>query len=360
MIFRRYLGRELVFTLILIVIIFVALAVTIMLVQYLTKAASGSLLGQVVWLLLTVSIPQFLLINLPIAVFLSILLVYGRMFHDSELLVAFSCGYSWVNLLRVTVIPAVIVAIIVTALSFYVVPIMQVYGHTLTSQELTGADVAYVRPETFTNIPSARAWVYSPKSDDDKLQNVFIYANKNNRDQIVLAKRAYEKKIEGQSHLVLTSGYQYLLPDTNDGLRIVRFSVFDTEVTMPKAGRDRDLRSRTINSLWKDRGKNLEMVEICKRIAQPINVFIMMALGLMMCVVDRRQGRYGKLFIGVLTYVIYFNITAILAHWASDGTVFVIPGMFGLQIILAIIFFFWLSWQDSLFVFNRVKEIINE
>ena len=331
-----------------------------MLVQYLTKAASGNILGQVVWLLLTVSIPRFLLMTLPIAVFLSILLVYGKMFYNSELLVAFSCGYSWVKLLQVTVIPTTIVAVIVTALSFYVVPIMKLYGHTLTSQELTGADVAYVRPESFTNIPSAGAWIYSPKSDDNKLQNVFIYANKNNRDQIVLARSAYEKKIDGQSHLVLTNGYQYLLPDTKNGLRVVKFSTFDTEVTMPKAGRDRDLRSRTINYLWQNRGKHLEQVEICKRIAQPINVFIMMALGLMVCVVDRRQGRYGKLFVGVLIYVIYFNATAILAHWVGDGKVQIIPGIFGIQLLLAVIFFFWLSWQDSLFIFNRGKEIVNE
>ena len=235
MIFRRYLGRELVFTLVLIVIVFVALAVTIMLVQYLTRAASGSILGQVVWLLLTVSIPKFLLITLPIAVFLSILIVFGRMFHDSELLVAFSCGYSWVKLLRVTILPTLIVSIIVLALSFYVVPVMRSYGHSLTSQELTGADVSYIRPETFTNIPSANAWIYTPKQDGNKLDKVFIYSfKKNQQNQIILANKAFERKSDGQSHLVFNDGYQYFLPNNNEGLRVVKFSTFDSEVSMPK------------------------------------------------------------------------------------------------------------------------------
>jgi lipopolysaccharide export system permease protein len=360
LIFRRYLGRELVFSLVLIVIVFIALAVTIMLVQFLTRAASGGILGQVVWTLLAINIPKFLLIILPIAVFLSILLVYGRMFYDSELLVAFSCGYSWLKLLRVTVVPAVIVAIIVCALSFYIVPVMRTYGHKLTSQELTGADVAYVRPETFTHIPSAGSWVYSSKLEAGKLQNVFIYAIKNQRPQIVLAKRAYERKKDGVSHLVLTSGHQYLLPDAGNGLRVVKFATFDTEVSVPKIGRDQDLSSRTIYSLWHDRGGNQVFVEICTRIVQPINVFIFVALGLMICIVDRRQGRYGKLFFGVLIYVIYFNVTAILSHWASDGKIFVIPAVFGLQIILAITFLFWLFKQDSLFISKWNKRLTNE
>ena len=102
-----------------------------------------------------------------------------------------------------------------------------------------------------------------------------------------------------------------------------------------------------------------DMVEICTRIAQPINVFIMMALGLMVCLVDRRQGRYGKIFLGVLIYIIYFNATAILSHWASEGEIYLIPGMFGLQILIAIIFLFWISWQDSIFIFNKRAKLTN-
>ena len=325
-----------------------------MLIQYLTKAASGNILGKVVWLVLLSNIPYFLLITLPIAVFLSILIVYGRVFHDSELLVAFTCGFNWMNLLRVTVFPVFWVAVLVGVLSFYVVPVTTGYRNSLLSKEITGADLSYITPETFTHIKSSNIWIYTPEYKDGALEDVFVFTNQRNQTELILAKKAYETKKNGQTNLVFSDGDRYTFPKNKDtGFRIINFSDFSTEFAEPKARVDRSLKLLTVNSLLSKKTKRSVVLEIYNRIAQPINVFIMMALGLMLCVVSRGQGRYGKLFLGVLIYIIYFNATAILENWAREGLINSFFGLFIVQIIIAVLFLFWMLKKQRVLLFNN-------
>ena len=355
MIFKRYLRREFVFTLLLIIIIFVSLATVIMLIQYLTKAASGSILGKLVWLILLSNIPSFLLITLPIAVFLSILIVFGRMFHDSELLVAFTCGFNWLNMLRVCIVPTFVIALFMSFLSFYIVPKMNGYRGTLLSQELTGSDLSYVNPETFTHLGSSDTWIYASKYKDGFLHNVFLFTNKASQQQLVFAKSASEVKKDGDSKLMFSDGSQYILPKSQDsGLRVIDFAQFSTDMSTPKSKIDNSLKFLSINKLIDMGFKKVVVVEILKRLAQPLNVIIMAFLGLMLCVVNRGQGRYGKIFFGVLVYIIYFNLTAILINWADLGYINDFVGIFIIQILISFCFLFWiLKKQGVKFIKNK-------
>ena len=79
----------------------------------------------------------------------------------------------------------------------------------------------------------------------------------------------------------------------------------------------------------------------------------MMFLGIMLCMVDRGQGRYGKIFLGVLVYIIYFNITAILNNWAELGYINEFFAVFIIQIVISLCFLFWILKKQGVKLFKN-------
>ena len=71
------------------------------LVHYLHSAAIGKITARVVLWLIWLQMPNLLSVLLPLSLFLTILLVYGRMYADSEMTVLFACGVSRAKLMRI-------------------------------------------------------------------------------------------------------------------------------------------------------------------------------------------------------------------------------------------------------------------
>ena len=124
MLLLKYLNREVIHTMLAVVIILLLVVISNMFVRYLSMAAGGSFSGMTVFKFIGVLLPKYVAYLLPISFFFSILMVYGKMFANNELMVMFSCGSSWMRLLRITLLPAVIIFVIECFLTLSVVPYM--------------------------------------------------------------------------------------------------------------------------------------------------------------------------------------------------------------------------------------------
>src|SRR5690606_22255375 len=89
---------------------------------YLNDAINGDLAAEVVFLILALRIPDLLMLIVPICFFLAILFAYGRLYMDSEMVVLSSCGFSKLRLVGYTMLPAAVVAMVVTGLTMFVSP----------------------------------------------------------------------------------------------------------------------------------------------------------------------------------------------------------------------------------------------
>ena len=83
-------------------LIVLVVALTSRFIQYLGQAVSGDLASDVLLLLILYRLPEFLLVILPLALFLGILLTYGRMYAESEMVILASSGLSQFRLLLMT------------------------------------------------------------------------------------------------------------------------------------------------------------------------------------------------------------------------------------------------------------------
>jgi len=118
----RYLSRELLITA---AAVSTALLVIIMsgrFIKYLAQAAQGALDPSVLLMIMGFRIPGFLQLILPLGLFLGILLAYGRLYLDSEMLVLSATGMSGQQLLLYTLAPAALVALLSGWLSLSLTP----------------------------------------------------------------------------------------------------------------------------------------------------------------------------------------------------------------------------------------------
>tara|TARA_A100001015_G_C14846642_1_gene654712 strand:+ start:76 stop:996 length:921 start_codon:yes stop_codon:yes gene_type:complete len=304
---------------VLLIFIFTVLAAVIMMIQYLTKAASGDFFSGVIWLALLYNIPGFVIAIIPISVLLSIVIVYGRMFYDSELFVAFSCGFTWLGLIRATFVPVFFVSIAGAILSFYIVPLSNGYRKALLSEEFSATDLSYITPETFTHIPSSDAWVYASSEKDGHLKNVFVFTNKVNSNEVILADSASELKGKVFNKLNFSYGNKYVFPKTKSlsYLDKISFDSFSTDLMSVEVRSLEGLEFLTLNNLFEKKLSSGVISEIYVRFSSVISIFIMMAFGLVLSSFGFNKGRYGNIILSVLIYIIYFNLISIFQVWAK-------------------------------------------
>src|SRR5690606_23650629 len=90
--------------------------------QYLSDAVAGELASDILLLLILYRLPDFMLVILPFALFLGILLAYGRMYADNELTVLAACGFSRRKLLFMTLLCSSFIAVAAALFSLQLAP----------------------------------------------------------------------------------------------------------------------------------------------------------------------------------------------------------------------------------------------
>ena len=149
MIVFRYLGKELFSNLMAITIVLLIIFITDQFIHYLNDAAKGQITMTAVMQIMSLQIPLLLGYLLPLGLYLSILIAYGRLYVDHEMTVLSSCGMSRLQLLGMTTIIAVLVTMVVAVLMLWAEPIVQGYRTHILDKAVTNASIQKVVPKRF-------------------------------------------------------------------------------------------------------------------------------------------------------------------------------------------------------------------
>ena len=90
----RYLSKQILQVMSAVTVILLIVGITSRFLQYLGQAVAGELSSDVLMLLMFYRLPDFLLVILPLAFFLGVLLAYGRMYAENEMVVLLGSGTS--------------------------------------------------------------------------------------------------------------------------------------------------------------------------------------------------------------------------------------------------------------------------
>jgi lipopolysaccharide export system permease protein len=301
------------------------------LVRYLGQAAAGQLPGDVIFQLVALKAVKYLILLVPLSLYLAILLVLGRMYRDNEMAAMGACGIGIMRLYRPLLLIALPLSVVLAWLSLQTVPRTNDLELRIIDAAKRKMGISAIKAGRFREGRGGERIIYAEKISDDgtQLSNVFIHARV--QDKIVLLsaeKGVLEDDPKTRSrYLVLLNGYRYDgLPGSVD-YRIVKFQKHGLLIRPSAEGTLETKRTAVPSSqLWHSTVA-ADQAELQWRMAVPLGTLVLMVLAVPLGRVSPRKGMYGKLFVAVLVYIFYFNLLALAETWTDRGTIPVALGL---------------------------------
>jgi lipopolysaccharide export system permease protein len=287
------------------------------------EAAAGKLpAGAVLTLLGLVSI-NYLAVLIPAAMFVAAMVALGRLYRDSEMATLMACGVGPRQLYRPLLMFAGVLVVLVAWLSLQAAPWAVRMSHELRTNAERAAQFGDVQAGRFKTFSNGNAVFYAQgvSKDGKRLENVFV--EKYHQDGSVTVVKAASghrrADAQGSGMLVLVNGYRYDGVPGEATFRVVRFNQYGIHIKPSGAAYNPDSPEvMSSAALW--RADSLKATsELQWRLSLPVSVVLLTLLALPLAKTTPRQGRFGKIMIAILAYVIYSNLVGVARIWLEKG-----------------------------------------
>jgi len=318
-------------------------------VRVLGDVASGSLPSELVFTVLTLEMIRNIGSVLPVVLFFSVLLAFGRLYRDQEMVALTASGVGQLSLTRVLfwLVPAVLV--INGTFTLYVAPWATAKRDAVRHEAENRSELSLLVAGRFTESKSGKLVMYVEELSDDQrqLKNVFVQSRSRSRKSILSSKTGhrYLDKESGDEFMVMEDGYRYVGEPGQDDYRITKFKKHAVRIEEKTTDAVHVKRSATpTDVLWASK-KLKDKAELQKRIILPLSAVALMLLAVPLSRVQPREGRYGRVFSAVLIYVIFNNLLGASYNWISRGSISTTIGMWWLPLMLLAIAGMYALWQ---------------
>lgn len=336
MIVFRYLARQVMSTMLAVTLVLLLIFMSGRFIKYLAQAASGGLSPDILLQIMAYRLPGFLELILPLGFFLGILLAYGRMYLESEMTVLHACGYGRDRLLWHTMIMAMLVSLFVGAMSLYVSPwgMQKVERLFVQQSQLTEFEMLF--PGKFQKLKTGDRVTYAKSLSDDKRKmfDVFISEEPDGDEGINLIRAKEGTQLidpqNGDRYLVLHQGTRYQgVPGTNS-FQVTMFDTYGVKIDVPDA-EQRSVKEEAIPTQDLLGSKSPGEIALLQwRISIPMLVPVITLLGVALCKVNPRQGRFFHLLPSMMVYVVYLGLLIVVRKKLAKGE---IPEYLGLWLV---------------------------
>ena len=326
-------------------------------IQYLGQAVSGELASDVLLLLMFYRLPDFFVVIVPLAFLLSILLVYGRMNEDNEIVVLMNSGVGETRLLTYTFLISIIIVVFMGIVSLSLAPwgVRNVEEIRLNQEQLTELDLMIAGQfQTFGN--GTRATYTEEIAVEDgvgrRLENVFVALNQStNQDdsdqngadeagpRIILAQVA-RPFIDDETGARLMRMENVLQYDGEPGMAEFSMAQFDVySVLLPEPTRiEPTLEEGSVKtSMLIGVNSSEYQAELQWRLSVMLIVPILTLIAVPLSKVQPRQGRYSRLIPAVILYACYFFLLQFARDGVADGSLISSIGLWSVHLLFGLI-----------------------
>ncbi|MFQ3251033.1 LPS export ABC transporter permease LptF [Glaciecola sp.] len=344
MLIFRYLLRETFKSQIAVFLILMAIFITLKFARVLGDASDGDVPADLVLGFLTLYSPILASLVLPISLFLGVMLAHGRLYVDSEMTVLKACGVSEWYVTRVTLLFAVLVAIVTAVVTLYLAPAAAEKEYQLQEQAAAKSGLASVMPGRFqqTGDNNAVIFIHDVDTDNNRFQKVFLSQRSqfDEKMHLIYSKTGTIERSElGDQQLVLFDGNQYEGSSTEQAFQIINFDEYRVTI----APKDQEERRRKLIALPTSELMKLDNIEAIAelqwRIAIPLSLPFLVLIAVPLSAVDPRQGRFGKMFPALLLYLGYFLLLLASRRVLEDGKLPPALGLWWVHIVMLLVGF---------------------
>jgi lipopolysaccharide export system permease protein len=339
----RYIFREVAATWLAVTVVLLFILMTNQFARVLGEVAKGNLPRGAVFEVIGLTAVQYMTVLIPIGLFLSIMLALGRLYRDSELPAMMACRVGPGGIYRPIAWIMLPLALSVGWISMETGPQARVEIERISVEARRQADLASIEPGKFLQGREGAVVYAENVPGPGRVEKVFVQQiDELGKVSVVIAESGEQRDSDDPNtrYFVLKDGRRYEGIPGSAEFRVMDFAEHGIPYQLPGA------ESTTPRAQAKPTAELLkstdlmDLAELHFRLAVPIATLILAILAVPLSRSQPRSGRYGKLAIGLLVFIIYFNLMSAGKAWIETATVAPAVGLWwvhGLMLSFAII-----------------------
>ena len=206
---------------------------------------------------------------------------------------------------------------------------MQGLSNRLKVSAQQQADMTVLGAGRFNDLQGGRITFYAERLSADRshMENLFIIvrsaAERGRPPQLLTAKtaRRTHSADSGDDFLVLQDGYRYEGTPGEANYRIMKFSEYGVRVDLPDGEAPGEMRDAISTRRLMASTDPWDIAELQWRLSMPLSAIVLVMVAVPLTRGGPRQGRYGRVVLAVLLFVIYYNLLGTARVWVGKGDV---------------------------------------
>lgn len=321
----RYIFREIATTWLGVTMVLLLILLTNQFARVLGDVAKGKLPKNAAFDIIGLSAVQYLTILVPIGLFLATMLALGRLYRDSEMPAMMACRVGPSGIYRPLTWLMIPLVLGVAWLSIEGGPRALTAVDRIGAEARREADLASIEPGQFTVIGPDRVVVYGHNvTPEGLMEKVFMQRQADDGTvEVVISElgEMVESDDPNVRLLVLHDGRRYEgIPGTTE-FRVIEFAEHGVPYLLPslKTPQPRPRAMAFFDLLRSDEPEHI--AEFQWRLGVPLSTIILAILAVPLSRSQPREGRYGRLAIGLLVFIIYLNMMSAAKAWIEQSTI---------------------------------------
>jgi lipopolysaccharide export system permease protein len=324
---KRYLTKEVFISSVAILTVLMLIFTSQQFVRYLGDVVDGKIPADLMLTMVGLQLPPLIGFLLPLAFFLGILLAFGQLYVENELVVTRSVGLGDRDLARFLTPYALILAALAFVFTLWVAPWSSSTQQALVAQSSQRDDFSFIRVGEFQVSRDGLEVTYAADSSADSktLSQLFIAKIPDDRQaswQLTTAKRAVRWQANNNDYLKLIDGSRYQVPagDQSTGIdkannwQWMTFDSFALAIEPEQQRSKNKIKAlssgQLLNNIFADDTHSIEQkaaswAEFHWRLAVPISIPLLILLAVPLARVEPRQGKFAKMLPALLLYMGY-------------------------------------------------------
>lgn len=279
-------------------------------------------------------LPSFLVFTIPMSFLLSVLLAFGRLSADNEIVVIKASGISLFQIMPPVILCALVAAFLTLGASMIGVP----YGNSafkeLSFQIVTRNIAATIREKTFwADIPGVVMYTDHFDEQSRALKGVVIHDGRNpERPMTIFARDGLVSTSAGSQSLQLSLHEGSIHSAGSGGLyRLVHFGEYS--MTVGEKGSSAEI-ARSEPDMWLSELQHLiddpassaqkrlkALAEYHSRFTFPFASLVFAILAVPLGMQNRRSGKSGGFTVSMVIILAYYVLMSVVRTFAEKGTV---------------------------------------
>jgi lipopolysaccharide export system permease protein len=335
----KMIAQDLLKTLLSVLIVIVVIIVSRKFIKILERAIEGQVSTETLMTILGLKTIVASIEFLPVALFMAVLMVLGRMYRDQEMSAVSSAGGGAGTIYRAVFLLVFPLSMLAVGLSLYVAPWAEAKSDALVHQDEESADLRGVAAGKFSEYSQGDLVFYVEKiSKDKKMHKVFVQDRQHNSVGIINAEAARLQDFPEGRFIVFEQGERVQGQPGTLNYVIEQFMEYAVRISEKRAVRFERPNRQAIaaNVLWASR-EVPDIAELQRRLSIPSGILLLSFVAVPLAQISPRGGVYGNMLVGFLIYFTYGNLIRISQSWVINENIPAWLGGIGVNLLLLLI-----------------------